>query len=640
MTVATQKETLGFQTEVKQLLHLMIHSLYSNKEIFLRELISNASDANDKLRFEAMTRPELYEGDGELKIRVDFDEEAGTVSITDNGIGMSREDVIAHLGTIARSGTSEFLKHLSGDQKRDSRLIGQFGVGFYSAFIVAKKVEVFTRRAGLSAADGVHWESEGEGEFSVEATELAARGTRIVLHLRDEEKEFANRWRLRSLIKKYSDHIAFPVIMKAEAPAEDASDEEKAEAAAAPADETINEATALWTLSRSELKDEDYTGFYKHIAHDFQDPLSWSHNRVEGNLDYTSLLYIPARAPFDLYNREAPRGVKLYVQRVFIMDDAEQFLPLYLRFVKGVVDSNDLSLNVSREILQNDKTVESIRTALTKRVLDMLDKLARNEPEKYQTFWKEFGSVIKEGPAEDYANREKVAKLLRFASTHNADGAQSVALEEYVGRMKEGQEKIYYLTAESYAAAKSSPHLEIFRKKGIEVLLLTDRIDEWMMSYLSEFDGKHLQDITRGTLDLGKVETEEEKQQQEEASKTHEDLIKRIKDVLTDRVQDVRVTHRLTDSPACLVVGDYDMGAQMRKIMEAAGQKVPDSKPIFEINVEHPLLQRLDQEQSEDRFADLASILLDQASLASGQHLADPGSYVTRLNKLLLELTR
>ncbi|MDX5299581.1 MAG: molecular chaperone HtpG, partial [Gammaproteobacteria bacterium] len=467
-----------------------------------------------------------------------------------------------------------------------------------SAFIVAKKVEVFTRRAGLSAADGVHWESEGEGEFSVEATELAARGTRIVLHLRDEEKEFANRWRLRSLIKKYSDHIAFPVIMKAEAPAEDASDEEKAEAAAAPADETINEATALWTLSRSELKDEDYTGFYKHIAHDFQDPLSWSHNRVEGNLDYTSLLYIPARAPFDLYNREAPRGVKLYVQRVFIMDDAEQFLPLYLRFVKGVVDSNDLSLNVSREILQNDKTVESIRTALTKRVLDMLDKLARNEPEKYQTFWKEFGSVIKEGPAEDYANREKVAKLLRFASTHNADGAQSVALEEYVGRMKEGQEKIYYLTAESYAAAKSSPHLEIFRKKGIEVLLLTDRIDEWMMSYLSEFDGKHLQDITRGTLDLGKVETEEEKQQQEEASKTHEDLIKRIKDVLTDRVQDVRVTHRLTDSPACLVVGDYDMGAQMRKIMEAAGQKVPDSKPIFEINVEHPLLQRLDQEQS------------------------------------------
>ncbi|WP_300496796.1 molecular chaperone HtpG [Marinobacter sp.] len=628
MTVESQKETLGFQTEVKQLLNLMIHSLYSNKEIFLRELISNASDAEDKLRFAALKDDSLFESDPELKIRLDFDAEKNTVTLTDNGIGMNRDDVIQNLGTIAKSGTAEFLKQLSGDEKKDSKLIGQFGVGFYSSFIVADSVEVFTRRAGTPVEEGVHWQSAGDGQFTIENVDRTERGTQIVLHLKDDAKEFADGFRLRNLVKKYSDHISFPVVMKSESEEEG----EKGEY------ETVNDATALWTLSRSEIKDEEYKEFYKHIAHDFEDPLTWSHNKVEGKLDYTSLLYVPGRAPFDLYNREAPRGLKLYVQRVFIMDDAEQFLPLYLRFTKGVIDSNDLSLNVSREILQNDSTVESIRTAVTKRVLDMLSKLSKKEPEQYQKFWNEFGTVLKEGPAEDFSNREKIGGLLRFASTHTGEQAQTVSLDDYIGRMKEGQSKIYYITADNFMAAKSSPHLEVFRKKGIEVLILSDRIDEWMMGYLNEYDGKQFQDVARGDLDLGEVETEEDKKHKEEAAEEHKNLLERIKTALEDRVQEVRVTNRLTDSPACLVVGDFDMGAQMKKIMEAAGQKVPDSKPIFEINVEHPLVQRLENEQGEDRFKELSAVLLDQATLASGEQLQDPGAYVSRLNRLLLEL--
>jgi molecular chaperone HtpG len=628
MTVEANKETLGFQTEVKQLLQLMIHSLYSNKEIFLRELISNASDAEDKLRFAALKDEALYEGDSELSIRLDYDKEAGTVTLTDNGIGMTRDDVIANLGTIAKSGTAEFLKQLSGDEKKDSKLIGQFGVGFYSSFIVADKVEVKTRRAGAPANEGVHWESKGDGEFTIEQTEREQRGTEITLHLKSDAKEFADGFRLRNLVKKYSDHISFPVIMKSESEEEDKKGE----------DETVNDATALWTLPRTEIKDEEYKEFYKHIAHDFEDPLTWSHNKVEGKLDYTSLLYIPKRAPFDLYNREAPRGLKLYVQRVFIMDDAEQFLPLYLRFTKGVIDSNDLSLNVSREILQNDSTVDSIRTAMTKRVLDTLSKLAKKQPEDYQTFWNEFGSVLKEGPAEDFGNREKIAGLLRFATTHTGEATQDVSLDDYIGRMKEGQNKIYYITGDNFSAAKSSPHLEVFRKKGVEVLILSDRIDEWMMTYLSEYDGKQFQDVARGDLDLGEVETEEDKKQQEEAAEEHKSLVERIQNALKDQVQEVRVTNRLTDSPACLVVGQFDMGAQMKKIMEAAGQKVPESKPIFEINVEHPLVQRLEREEGDERFNELSAVLFDQATLASGEQLQDPGAYVSRLNRLLLEM--
>jgi len=628
MTVESKKETLGFQTEVKQLLHLMIHSLYSNKEIFLRELISNASDAEDKLRFAALKDDSLYEGDTELNIRLAYDKKANTVTLTDNGIGMSRDDVIQNLGTIARSGTAEFLKQLSGDEKKDSHLIGQFGVGFYSAFIVADKVEVLSRRAGTPAEEGVRWESAGDGEFTIEQIERKQRGTEIVLHLKKDATEFADGYRLRNLVKKYSDHISFPVVMASESEEEDKKGK----------DEVINDATALWTVPRSEVKKDQYKEFYKHIAHDFEDPLTWSHNKVEGKLDYTSLLYIPARAPFDLYNREAPRGLKLYVQRVFIMDDAEQFLPLYLRFTKGVVDSSDLSLNVSREILQNDETVESIRSALTKRVLDMLSKLAKKEPEQFQKFWNEFGTVLKEGPAEDFGNREKIAGLLRFATTHTGESTQNVSLDDYIGRMAEGQSKIYYITADNFMAAKSSPHLEVFRKKGLEVLILSDRIDEWMMGYLNEYDGKQFQDVARGDLDLGGVETEEDKKHKEEAAEEHKDLLERIKAALGDRVQDVRVTNRLTDSPACLVVGDFDMGAQMKKIMEAAGQKVPDSKPIFEVNVDHPLVQRLESEKGDERFNELSAVLLDQATLASGEQLQDPGAYVSRLNRLLLEL--
>ncbi|MBT00407.1 MAG: molecular chaperone HtpG [Oceanospirillaceae bacterium] len=638
MSTETQKETLGFQTEVKQLLQLMIHSLYSNKEIFLRELISNASDASEKLRFEALSNAELFENDGDLKIRVEFDEEAKTVSITDNGIGMSRQDVIDHLGTIAKSGTANFLSNLTGDQAKDSQLIGQFGVGFYSSFIVADQVDVFTRRAGLDASEGVHWSSTGEGEFSIENVDLPERGTKIVLKLKEGEEEFANGFRLRTLVRKYSDHIAIPVLMeKEETPSED--DEEQKDANKAPEWETVNAATALWSRSKSEISDEEYKEFYKHVSHDFAEPLTWAHNQVEGNLEYTSLIYVPERAPFDLWNRDAPKGLKLYIQRVFIMDQADEFLPLYLRFIKGVVDSKNLSLNVSREILQKDPNVDKLRSALTKRALDMLSKLAKNDAEKYQAFWKEFGQVLKEGPAEDYSNREKVLKLLRFASTHNDNAEQNVGLEDYISRMKEGQEKIYYVVADSYNAAKSSPHLEIFRKKGIEVLLLSDRIDEWMMSQLFDFDGKSFQDVSKGELNLGDVESEEEKKEQEEVAKKMEGLTERLNSAFGDRVNEVRVTHRLTDSPACLVVGDYDMGAQMRKIMEAAGQPVPEVKPTFEYNPEHPLIAKLDTEPDEDRFKDLALTLFDQAELAAGGQLEDPAAYISRLNKLLLELS-
>jgi molecular chaperone HtpG len=641
MTTETQKETLGFQTEVKQLLHLMIHSLYSNKEIFLRELISNASDAADKLRFKAISDDGLYEDDGELKIRIEFDQEAKTLTLIDNGIGMSRSDVIEHLGTIAKSGTSEFLTHLTGDQKKDSQLIGQFGVGFYSSFIVADRVEVLSRKAGAPASEGVHWESAGEGEFSIETIDKAERGTSIILHLKEDEAEFADGWRLRSLVRKYSDHIAIPVMMLKDTPA---TDEEGSEAKApepkTPEWETVNNATALWACNRSELKDEEYKEFYKHVSHDFEDPLTWSHNHVEGKLEYTNLLYVPGRAPFDLWNRDGARGLKLYVQRVFIMDDAEQFLPLYLRFIKGIVDSNDLSLNVSRELLQKDPAIDSMRSALTKRVLDMLTKLAKKDPEAYAKFWKEFGQVLKEGPAEDYSNRDKVAKLLRFASTNSDTELQSESLDAYIERMKEGQEAIYYVVADNFNTAKNSPHLEIFRKKGIEVLLLSDRVDEWLMSNLSEYEGKSLKDVAKGSLDLGQVEDEEEKQKQEETAKELQSLIERVKEAVGDQVNEVRLTHRLVDSPACLVVGDHDMGAQMRRIMEAAGQSVPSTKPIFELNPEHPLVQMLDHEPDVDRFNELTRVIFDQAHLAEGGTLEDPGAYVKRLNKLLLELSK
>ncbi|ERH50764.1 molecular chaperone HtpG [Ectopseudomonas toyotomiensis] len=631
MSVETQKETLGFQTEVKQLLHLMIHSLYSNKEIFLRELISNASDAADKLRFEALAKPELLEGGAELKIRLSFDKDAKTVTLEDNGIGMSREEVIAHLGTIAKSGTADFLKNLSGDQKKDSHLIGQFGVGFYSAFIVADEVEVFSRRAGSPASEGVHWSSKGEGEFEVATVEKAERGTRIVLHLKSGEEEFADGWRLRNIVKKYSDHIALPI----ELPKEHHGEDKPAEVEW----ETVNRASALWTRPRTEIKDEEYQEFYKHVGHDFENPLSWSHNKVEGKLEYTSLLYVPGRAPFDLYHREAPKGLKLYVQRVFIMDQADQFLPLYLRFIKGVVDSNDLSLNVSREILQSGPVIDSMKSALTKRVLDMLEKLAKDKPDDYKTFWKAFGQVLKEGPAEDFANKEKIAGLLRFASTAGEGDEQSVSLADYLGRIKEGQDKIYFLTGESYAQIKNSPHLEVFRKKGIEVLLLTDRIDEWLMSYLTEFDGKQFVDVARGDLDLGELDSEEDKKAQEEVAKAKEGLIERLKGALGEQVAEVRVSHRLTDSPAILAIGEQDLGLQMRQILEASGQKVPDAKPIFEFNPAHPLIERLDAEPDEDRFTDLSHILFDQAALAAGDSLKDPAAYVQRLNKLLVELS-
>ena len=634
MTTETKKETRGFETEAKQLLHLMIHSLYSNKEVFLRELISNASDAADKLRFEALSKPELLESDSEVKVQIEFDSDAGTITISDNGIGMSREEVISNLGTIAKSGTAQFLSNLSGDQKKDSQLIGQFGVGFYSAFIVASTVEVVTRRAGSPSSEGVRWVSSGEADYSIEQIEKEDRGTSITLTLRPEEKEFAQYYRLSNIVKKYADHISIPVLMLKQSFDEDESKEEKI----APEFEAVNAAKALWTRPRNELKDEEYVEFYKHVSHDFEEPLSWSHNKVEGKLEYTGLLYVPSRAPFDLWNRDGARGLKLYVQRVFIMDEAEQFLPLYLRFIKGIVDSNDISLNVSREILQKDPVVDSMRSALTKKALDMLAKLKKDEPEKYAKFWKEFGQVLKEGPGEDQGNKEKIAGLMLFASTHNTTPNQDQGLTDYVARMKPEQDKIYYVVAETVNTARNSPHLEIFKKKGIEVLLLSDRIDEWLMSHLQEFDGKKFQDVARGSLDLGKMEDTAEKEEQEKTEKKFEALTTRIKSQLESDVKEVRVTHRLTDSPACLVVDDEDMGEQMRRIMEAAGQAMPETKPIFELNPDHPLIVKLDQEQDEERFGDLVSILFDQASLAEGRQLEDPGQFTRRLNKLLLEM--
>jgi len=633
MSDAVTTEKREFQTEVKQLLHLMVHSLYSNKEIFLRELVSNASDAADKLKFLALQDDSLYQGDTDLAIHIEADKQAGTLTVRDNGIGMTRDEVVANLGTIARSGTADFLRHLSGDQKKDSHLIGQFGVGFYSAFIVAERVEVFTRKAGAAETEGVYWASEGSGEFDLGATTLSERGTRIVLHLRDEEKEFLEPWRLSSLVRKYSDHIAVPVMVLTEQPAE----QEDAEPTSSW--QQANTATALWTRSKSDISEDEYQEFYRHISHDFNPALSWSHNRVEGSLDYTSLLYLPEKPPFDLYNRDQAHGLKLYVQRVFIMDDAEQFLPAYLRFIKGVIDSNDLSLNVSREILQQDKTVAALKAALTKRSLDMIEKLARNDAEKFQTFWNAFGNVLKEGPAEDHKHREKIAGLLRFASTHGTDATQNVSLADYVARMREGQKEIYYVAADSHQNALGSPHLEVFRSKGIEVLLLSDRIDDWLMSHLTEFDGRPLRDIGKGELDLGTLEDEAEKQQRDASDKQYESLITRVQEQLKDDVESVRTTHRLTESPACLVVQEQDIGAQMRRILEAAGQALPASKPVLEINPVHPLIRRLHSETNAQRSADLTAVIYEQARLAGGDALKDAGAYVRRINKLLLELS-
>lgn len=640
MAEAAHQETHGFQAEVKQLLNLMIHSLYSNKEIFLRELVSNAADAADKLRFRALSNDALYEDDGDLRVRISVDKDAGTLTISDNGIGMNRDDVIEHLGTIAKSGTKEFFSQLSGDQSKDSQLIGQFGVGFYSAFIVADKVTVNTRLAGDSADKGVEWVSAGEGEFSVADIEKANRGTDIILHLRDEDKEFLDEWRLKNIIGKYSEHISIPVEMWKEAVEEqDGPDGEKI-----PAEEgkweAANKATALWTRDKSDITDEEYNEFYKHVSHDFGDPLTWSHNKVEGKNEYTSLLYIPAKAPFDLWNRDQKHGLKLYVQRVFIMDDAEQFMPVYLRFVKGLLDSNNLPLNVSREILQDGKATQAMRQACTKKVLQMLEKMAKNNDEKYQGFWNEFGNVIKEGPAEDFANKEKIAGLLRFASTESDSSAQTVSLAQYIERMKEGQDKIYFVTADSYQAAKNSPHLEIFRKKGIEVLLMSDRIDEWLMSHLTDFNEKQFQSITRGALDLGDLEDEDSKKAQEEAEKEVEGLTDRVKAVLGEKVKDVKFTHRLTESPACVVADEMGMSTQMLKLMEAAGQAVPEIKYDFELNPEHALVKLMADVQDEEQFTKWVNVLFDQASLSEQGNLKDPASFVAQLNSLLLDLAK
>ena len=629
----SDKETLGFQSEAKQLLHLMIHSLYSNKEIFLRELISNASDAIDKIRFEGLSRPELIEGD--LGIRIDISKEDKTITLTDTGIGMTRDEAISHLGTIAKSGTAQFLDSLTGDQQKDAQLIGQFGVGFYSSFIVANKVVVESRSIDAESHNGVRWSSTGDADFEVETIERQTAGTSVILHIKPEENEFLDGWRLRNIIKKYADHVPVPVTMQREAVG-DAEGKETEE----PEDEVVNSAQAMWTRSRGDIKDEEYKEFYKHIAHDFQDPLTWSHNKVEGKLDYTSLIYIPSKAPFDLWQREAPLGLKLYVQRVFIMDEAEQFLPLYLRFVKGVIDSNDLSLNVSREILQKDPAIESMRSALTKRVLDVLEKLAKKDVNQYQLFWNEFGQALKEGIAEDFSNKEKVSELLRFSTTKSGSEVQDQSLKTYVENMKEGQTKIFYVTGENYHTTLNSPHLEVFKKKDLEVLLLHDRIDEWLMSHLTEFDKKQFQDVARGSLDLGDLEDNEEKAEKEKVEKDSADLIERLATLLEDEVEEVRTTNRLTDSPACLVITEDDMGIQMRKIMEAAGQKPPgESKRIFEVNPMHPLIEKLGGETNEDRFSDLARLLYDQALLAEGSQLKEPATFVHRLNKLLLELT-
>jgi len=630
------KETLGFQAEVKQLLQLMIHSLYSNKEIFLRELVSNASDACDKLRFEALNNNGLYGDDSELKIRLAFDKAARTLTISDNGIGLSREEAVAHLGTIAKSGTKEFFASLSGDAQKDAHLIGQFGVGFYSAFIVADKVTVVSRRAGLENNQAVKWESEGAGDYSVEMVEKAGRGTDVILHLKDGEDDFLNAWKIKSIIRKYSDHITLPIQMEGEK-----WDEEKKEQVPTGELETINQANALWARAKSDITEEQYQEFYKHVAHDFENPLGWIHAKVEGKQEYTQLLYIPSRAPFDMWDRNARHGVKLYVKRVFIMDDAEQLMPLYMRFVRGVVDSADLPLNVSREILQQSKDIETIRGGCVKKVLSLLEGMADSddaaEKEKYAGFWKEFGNVLKEGVGEDFANKERIAKLLRFASTHHDTTEQTVSLADYVSRMKEGQEKIYYVTAETFLAAKNSPHLEIFRKKGIEVLLLSDRVDEWVVGHLTEFDGKQLQSVAKGGLDLGKLEDEAEKKEQEKEAGEYKDLTDKVKQALEARVKDVRITHRLTDSPSCLVADEHDLSGNLARMLKAAGQKAPEVKPILEINPHHPAVQRLKYEEA--RFDDWANLLFEQAQLAEGGQLEDPAGFVKRINDLMLALS-
>ncbi len=635
MTATAQKETLDFQAEVSQVLNLVIRSLYSNKEIFLRELVSNASDAAEKLRFEALGNDALYEGDAALRIRVAVDQEAGTVTVSDNGIGMSRQEVNETIGTIASSGTRKFLENLSGDKAKDSQLIGQFGVGFYSAFIVADRVALTTRRAGMRADEGVRWESTGEGSYTVENVERAERGTEIVLHLREEDREFLDTWRLRSIIGKFSDHIAIPVEMQQE-PAPSAEGEE---VAGAPEWEQVNKGTALWMRNKSDISDEEYHEFYKNTCHDFEDPLTWIHNRVEGTNEYSSLLFVPSRAPFDMWDRESKHGVKLYVRRVFIMDEADKLMPHYLRFVKGVVDSDDLPLNVSREILQHDKKIDSIRSANVKRVLGLLEKLAQDDEEKYQAFWNEFGKVLKEGPAEDFANREKIAGLLRFASTKSSGDAQTVSLDQYIERMAEKQEKIYYITADTLSAARNSPHLEVFKKKDIEVLLLTDRVDEWLVSHLSDYKGKHLQSVAKGELDLGELEDKETKERVEKAAEAHKGLIERVKAALGDAVKEVRVSSRLTESPACLVVDHYDMSQNLARVLKQLGQDAPMPTPIIEINLDHPLLKRMEDEADEDKFAELAKLVFDQALLAEGGQLDDPAGFVHRLNRLMLDLS-
>ena len=630
MTATAQKETREFQAEVSQVLNLVIRSLYSNKEIFLRELISNASDAAEKLRFEALSDDSLYEDDPNLRIRIEVDRDARTITIDDNGIGMSRDEVVELIGSIASSGTRKFLEQLSGDQAKDSALIGQFGVGFYSAFIVADRVTLETRRAGLPADQGVRWESSGEGSYTIETIDKPQRGTRITLHLREEDAEFADPWRLRGIINKFSDHVAIPIEMRKEQTEEDKDKE--------PEWEQVNKGTALWMRNKSEISDEEYIDFYKYLTHDFEEPLAWTHNRVEGKQEYTSLLYIPKHAPFDLWDREQKHGVKLYVRRVFIMDEADKLMPHYLRFVKGVVDSDDLPLNVSRELLQSDRRIDSIRSANTKRILNLLEKMAKDEPEKYATFWKEFGKVLKEGPAEDFANREKIAGLLRFHSTKSEGDEPTVSLDQYLERMPDKQEKIYYLTADSLSAARNSPHLEVFKKKDIEVLLLPDRVDEWLVSHLTEYKGKPLQSVAKGELDLGELEDKEDKEKAEKAAEEHKDLLERIQKALGDAAKAVRVSTRLTDSPACLVVDQYDMSQNLARVLKQLGQDAPMPKPILELNLEHPLIQRLEKEQDEEKFEELAKLVFDQALLAEGGQLEDPAGFVHRLNRLILEM--
>ncbi len=658
--MSADKQTLGFQTEVKQLMNLVVHSLYSNREIFVRELVSNASDALDKLRFLALSNGSLYENDPDLKVVIAYDEAEKTVTITDNGIGMTREEAMDHLGTIAKSGTKEFLNGLTGDQTKDSHLIGQFGVGFYSAFIVADKVTVKSRKAGADASMGIVWESNGDGEYTIENVQRAARGTEITLHLKPEESEFLSDWRLKGIVTKYSDHIAWPIEMLKPAKLDDESeknaagtDGENAEANAADAEikkepkapefEKINKATALWTLSKSDITEEDYKAFYKHVGHDFQDPLAWLHNQVEGKQEYTSLLYIPAQAPFDLWHHDAKYGLKLYVKRVFIMDGAEQFLPRYLRFVKGIIDCNDLPLNVSREILQDNKLIETIKTASVKRILGFLEKLAEDDKEKYQKFWDAFGLVLKEGPIEDFANKEKIAKLLRFSSTLETKEQTTVSFEEYVSRIKEGQDKIYYITASSFNAAKSSPHLEYFKKQGIEVLLLSDRVDEWLVGHLSEFDSKKLQSITKGKLDFEEKEDaasenkEEAKSQKSDDEGQYASLMTQLKKLLEGKTKDVRLTYRLTDSPACIVADENDMDLEMQRILKMSGQNIPKTQPILEINPRHPLIEKLNAETDDERLADWAGLLLDQSILAEGGMLEEPASFVAKMNRVFLK---